>query len=99
LRWHPKNAAAMCFGCHDYLGGNPVEFARWVEKHLGKTASEKLRRASKQIVKFTKPEREEIHAFLKDELSRITCLRDTGRIGRIEIQTAAIIIERLAGDA
>mgnify|MGYP001584862870 CR=1 len=95
LRWHPVNAAAMCFGCHDHLGGNPVEFARWVEKHLGKPAAGKLRRWSKRIVKFSKPEREEIHAFLKDELSRITCLRGFGALGRIEIQTAPIILERL----
>lgn len=37
------NAFAHCFGCHQHLGSNPDEFARWVSNHLGDGAMGILR--------------------------------------------------------
>ena len=95
LRFFPDNACAMCYACHQRLGGNPVEFAKFIEAYLGKVWAEKLYRASKKTIKITRAEKEEIYHFLKDELSRITLLRNTGKTGRIEFRAPKIIQAKL----
>ena len=85
----------MCYSCHQRLGGNPVEFAKFIESHLGKPRADRLYRASKQAIKVTKAEKEEVYTFLKKELARIDGLRKAGKTGRIEFHPPKIIQAKL----
>ena len=61
-RWHPDNAFAHCFGCHQFLGGNPVIFSKWARMKLGVARFNRLaslhrktsrvNEESRRIVKF-----------------------------------------------
>ena len=42
VRYHPDNAFSHCVYCHKYLSENPVEFAQWAEKILGKETIAKV---------------------------------------------------------
>ena len=42
-RYDPDNAVAHCYGCHQRLGGSPLDFARWAELKFGVPAMDKLR--------------------------------------------------------
>ena len=67
-RWHPDNAAAHCFTCHQYLGEHPLEFAEWIRKHLGagyRTAE--LRALSQVVAKFSKKDLESIYKHMKGQ--------------------------------
>jgi hypothetical protein len=66
-RWDPDNAAAHCFGCHRYLGENPIEFTAWVKSYLGDVRYEALQRRKQQIVKRTKAELEDLYKHLKEQ--------------------------------
>ena len=35
VRFDEDNTEALCYGCHSYLGGNPVEFHRYYLEKLG----------------------------------------------------------------
>jgi len=35
VRFDEENTEALCYGCHSYLGGNPVEFHRYYLEKLG----------------------------------------------------------------
>lgn len=41
-RHDPANAIALCFTCHEYFTGNPLEFARWCDQEFGREAMDKL---------------------------------------------------------
>ncbi len=87
LRWHPDNAAAHCRGCHGFLSENPDEFMRWIEGHIGEGRIEMLReRRNDNRIKYTKRDKEEIHAHLKSELQRLESLRAEGKEGRLEFE-------------
>lgn len=85
-RWSPMNAAAHCFSCHQKLGGNPVEFSAWIEKHIGSGALEILRERAHSICKLTKADKEDIYKHLKSEYKRMMALRADGVVGRIEFE-------------
>ena len=35
VRWDIENAAAMCWGCHQYLGSHPLDHVELFKKRLG----------------------------------------------------------------
>ena len=73
-----------CFTCHRYLGEHPIEFAEWIEKHLGGVRTSLLRHLSQKIAKFNKRDLAEIEADLKVELQLMRGARAKGVVGRIE---------------
>lgn len=83
-RWHPMNAAAHCFACHEYLGGNPVEFALWIDRHIGSVAAAKLGMLAHSTAKWTKVDLQEIYLRMCYEHKRMMELRQGGHQGRIE---------------
>lgn len=70
-RWDEDNAFAHCFGCHQRLGGDPVEFVAWAVSRLGQDKVDALRLKAHSVTKFTKAELELIHADLKQRLAEI----------------------------
>lgn len=84
VRWHPDNAAAHCYSCHQHLGGNPLLFADWIRDHLGADKSNSLLLASRKLVKWRKADLEELHSEMKKELTRMEDMRRQGIQDRIE---------------
>lgn len=81
VRWHPDNACAHCFSCHQKLGENPIQFQAWIRSYLGDERYSELCFKAKQIVKRTKVEKEELYQHLKAELARLQELRAQGETG------------------
>ena len=52
VRHDPDNAAAMCFGCHQKLGGEPIEFALWIECYLTTKTLEALEVRKNKLLKI-----------------------------------------------
>ncbi len=65
IRWHPNNASAACFSCHQLLGENPVLFHDWIRGHLGDKKFTALKVQAERIVRLKKPDLAEIHENLK----------------------------------
>jgi len=83
-RWHPLNAFAHCFSCHQRLGGNPVDFHEWALAQLGDRAFTDLRQLANQTVKRSKPELEDLYREMKVQLAHMEAERARGVTGRIE---------------
>ena len=83
-RWHPDNAFAHCFLCHQYLGENPVVFAQWAEEKMGKEKVEKMRILSHTVVKYSKFDLEIIYKHLQTELEKMLEQREAGMVGRLD---------------
>ena len=86
LRQHPDNALCLCFSCHLYFTGNPLEFSDFVRNLLGDDRIEILREVGRGITKYNKQ-------FVKDcakhyrEQYKILCeKRSMGEVGRIEFE-------------
>lgn len=67
-RWDEKNACAKCFTCHQRMGGNPVLFAEWIERYLGRAEYERLRVRAHKVTKFTASDKLFIRAELKAKI-------------------------------
>ena len=78
-RHYCANIFAHCFACHQYLGGNPVEFAAWARTQLGDTTFEEIRERHHRIVKRTKKEREEMYQHFKAQLEYVKRRQEEGK--------------------
>ena len=68
LRWDEDNCAGLCFGCHQYLGSNPLEHREWFEKHLGTEGFEFLQGRAR--ITYPKPDKAAIELYLITNISR-----------------------------
>ena len=84
IRWHPDNAIAECFGCHQKGSGNPVEHFYALETILGRGKIDRMRIASAGVLKVPSWYKKEIVKKLKSELTRVLAEREQGNNGRIE---------------
>jgi len=75
-RFYAKNAAAHCFSCHQYLGGNPIEFSEWIKTHLGDETFEKLRAKKETIKKKKENPRKEIAKHWREQLKELRQCRE-----------------------
>jgi len=85
-RWHPDNAVAHCFTCHQRLGENPVEFNRWAEDFLGKGLLDVVEELKNSICKMTKADKEDLYKHLKAEYAAMLEKRADGDTSRIEFK-------------
>ena len=86
-RWFPQNATSLCTSCHFFFTGNPIEFAEWVERHLGPALFARLRVLRNEICKLSKSDLAEIETNLADSLARMNAARDSGVCGRIDFES------------
>lgn len=86
VRWHPDNAVAHCFACHQYLGENPIEFAAWAEGILGEHRMALLRSLAGQMQKWTKPQLEDLYQDMKAAHEDMVARRNSGETGRLEFE-------------
>ena len=85
-RWHPDNAFAHCFLCHQYLGENPVVFADWAVKKMGKEKVEEMRILAHTVVKYSKFDLEIIYKHLQSEYKEMLERRKNGEVGRLDFK-------------
>lgn len=85
-RWHPDNAVAHCFSCHQRLGENPVEFTQWAEEKLGRERLERLQQRARQVVKMTKHDLEDLYQHMRAQYGQMLEQRKAGEVGRIEFE-------------
>ena len=74
-RWHPDNAAAHCFTCHQYLGEHPLAFTDWILSHLGEKRARAIRMMAQVVAKFSKRDLENIYSHMKLEHDRLRISR------------------------
>ena len=58
VRWDRSNATALCYGCHSFIDGNPLEKVEFFMEILGKDEFDALNERAKQI--FPKPDKKTI---------------------------------------
>jgi hypothetical protein len=85
-RWHPMNAVAHCYACHQYLGANPVEFRDWAIAHMGAERLEWVRKLHLSIYPTTAKLRKEIAAHYRKEHASLLERRLGGLTGRLEFE-------------
>tara|TARA_R100000963_G_C4637373_1_gene101273 strand:- start:845 stop:1228 length:384 start_codon:yes stop_codon:yes gene_type:complete len=73
VRFDEDNTEALCYGCHSYLGGNPVEFHRYYLEKLGQEkfdALEKRKNAHKSgSIKYYKSK--EFRLTIKEKMKEL----------------------------
>jgi len=68
VRWDLSNCAALCFGCHKYLGENPHEHVDFFKKRLGEKGYQAL---IVQARVGRKPDQKLIELAIDQELKKI----------------------------
>jgi hypothetical protein len=53
------------------LGGNPVEFARWITAYLGEDEADALERMARSITKISTADKRDILDHYRAELKRV----------------------------
>jgi len=86
IRFCPDNAFAHCFGCHQKLGSNPVDFTLWATAKIGQGMIDILTEKKNDIslAKLHKKNTKEVAAHYKREYAVMLDKRADGHIGRIE---------------
>ena len=73
VRFDEDNTEALCYGCHSYLGGNPVEFHKYYLEKLGQErfdALEKRRNTPKSgSIKYYKSK--EFRLTIKEKMKEL----------------------------
>lgn len=83
-RYHPQNAFAHCFQCHQAFGGDPVSFARWAEKRLGPAKVEAMHILSSTLLKLSKRDKEYIAKHYRAEHKAMLDKRKAGFSGYLQ---------------
>ena len=64
VRWDEENAAALCFGCHQFFTSHPLEHTDWFRKRLGDKFDLLVLRAHIPH----KPDREAIELYYREKV-------------------------------
>jgi len=84
VRWHPDNAHAHCYKCHDEFTKDPMLHAEWVMAQIGQSKYETLKLRAMAPYKFCAYEKELLHKHYLQEIKRMRAIRATGSNERIE---------------
>ena len=71
VRFYESNVSAICFGCHQKLGENPLSHTEWFQKRLGPKEFEMLRIKAKCGVPVKKRDEDLIIIWCKQKLKEI----------------------------
>lgn len=74
VRWNPWNACLLCYGCHSYLDGHPLEKIDFFSEKLGKQAFDNLKLQS--LKTWPKPNKKAIEIWLKEKIKRLEKAND-----------------------
>jgi hypothetical protein len=87
IRWCAENAQALCYTCHEWYGGNPIESGKWVESVLGRGVIDLLIEKRNAKVKVSKQEEKEIASHYRIQLSILNDRREAGETGYLEFES------------
>ena len=81
VRFDPDNTEALCYGCHQFMGANPIEHARRKEEKLGRQLFEILLEKANdtKLGRIAKRSEKQIRAHYRGELARMKQERDAGQ--------------------
>lgn len=71
VRWDGMNAVSLCRHHHMHFTANPIEFTRWLEKHLGHGHLDILREKKNTLMKTNKQLRREIAAHYREQFNHM----------------------------
>ena len=71
IRWCKDNAQALCFSCHQWFGGNPVESGRWIIELYGQGHDDLLVEKKNLKMKISKLEEKDIAKHYRQELKKL----------------------------
>lgn len=87
IRWCKENALPLCYGCHQWFGGNPADSGKWLVEQLGDGAIDILREKMNSKIKVPKSEEKEIAAHYRAQLNLIEQKRADGETGYIDFES------------
>lgn len=67
-RYDESNSTTLCFYCHQYFHGHPLEFVEWTKKRLGEREFDMLN-ARMRII--TKPDKKAITIYLQQKIREL----------------------------
>jgi len=67
LRWHPRNAIALCRSCHMFYTDHPFDWSDWCRDQFGGDFVAELRLVSNKTVSWSTKLREDIYKHYKDQ--------------------------------
>jgi len=71
-RWDEKNCAPQCFGCNVGGQGQQFLYAKYIDDTYGEGTADELLQKSREIVKFSTHELEEMIEYYQQELKRLS---------------------------
>lgn len=84
IRWCKDNALPLCYSCHQFFGGNPLDSGLWLLSEFGEEFFDRLREKMHSKVKVSKLEEKEIAKHYKEQLAIIEQKRAEGVEGFID---------------
>lgn len=87
-RFHPSNALALCYGCHQYVGSRPNEHSDLIWGIQGVVAVDALRALANKPATGLRKKVSLIAKHYRYELKRMQGLRQGGIVGRLEFLLA-----------
>lgn len=87
IRWCKENAQALCFSCHQWYGGNPVDSGKWVEEVLGGGVIAILREKRDSKVKVSKLEEKDIASHYRAEHKKLLNRRANSETGPLDFES------------
>ncbi len=87
IRHYALNAVALCYSCHTWGGGNPVEFTDWIRGYLGDHLMDMLTERKNSPIKYNARLDREIAAHYKEQWEAMMTLRLNGVTGRIDFKS------------
>lgn len=87
IRWCKDNAIALCYSCHEWFGGNPLESGDWLRNKLGNGMIDILTEKKNSRVKVPKLEEKDIAKHYREQLKIIEQKRSDGEMGYIDFES------------
>lgn len=84
IRWCKDNAVSLCYSCHQWFGGEPLESAKWLTDFIGQGMVDLLTEKKNAKVRVTKLEEKEIAKHYRQQLKEIEDKRARGEQGIID---------------
>jgi len=78
---------SICFSCHQWIGGEPLDSGKWIESVLGSGVVEMLREKMNSKFKISKSEEKEIAKHYREQLKIINQKRIDGAQGYIDFES------------
>ena len=70
VRYDPDNLCLLCFGCHIYLDGNPLEKIEFFKQKLGQESFDMLNSRARIPARYI--DKNAITLYLKEQLKNLT---------------------------